>query len=749
MPFDSPDLPLGALLSDIEVGKVQLPDFQREWKWDDPRIASLLATITLGYPVGIVMMLETGGPGVDFAPKPLAGINGSALHSPEQLLLDGQQRLTSLYQSLKSQRPVDTIDPRGKKLQRWYLIDIAKALQDEGDREEAIISVPADLQLRDNFGRTVVADYSSIQKQCEANVFPLWIAFDMPKVFRWHGIYTAGDHARVQRWDEFFQRVVNNVISYTVPVIVLKKATPKEAVCTVFEKVNTGGVPLNVFELLTATFAGDKVHRDFRLNDDWRARHARLAAKPVLRSVENTDFLQAVALLASRARRERHLASGGDIASAPGITCKRKDILRLTLAEYLQYASQVEAALLWAAGFLAQQHVFRSEDLPYRTQLVPLAAVKAVLGQEAESHAADKKLRRWYWSGVLGELYGGTTETRFARDLEQVVPWVAEDGPEPITVSEAGFQASRLLTLRTRNSAAYKGVYALLMREGCMDWANRQPMNMATFLDLAVDIHHIFPKAWCDNHQIAPAQRESIVNKTALAARTNRRIGGRSPAEYVKTLEVTAGIAGEELDRILATHLLDPGLLRSADFTEFFADRRSRLLELIGQAMGRPVLDADGDAPSAFVDEPEEAIDSEVEISEAGPDRASVRPEKQITTVTVETEFPAEAQPDLAVLERGFHAAMVDVYRRARQEAGYQAGYFLQMVSEHGGLETARRLLHAPAPSEGFTALWERHRLDLTVEAIVLQPEFAPLFTDEDRDIARIRLREYGYSAAE
>jgi hypothetical protein len=126
---------------------------------------------------------------------------------------------------------------------------------------------------------------------------------------------------------------------------------------------------------------------------------------------------------------------------------------------------------------------------------------------------------------------------------------------------------------------------------------------------------------------------------------------------------MTAGVAGEELDRILATHLLDPSLLRSADFTEFFADRRSRLLELIGQAMGRPVLDADGDAPSAFVDEPEEAIDSEVEINQAGP----------------------EDQPDLAALERGFHEAMVDVYRRARQEAGYQAGYFLQMVSEHGG----------------------------------------------------------------
>jgi hypothetical protein len=70
------------------------------------------------------MMLETGGSDVNFAPKPLADVNGIAVHPPEQLLLDGQQRLTSLYQSLKSQRPVETLDPQGKKLRRWYLIDI-------------------------------------------------------------------------------------------------------------------------------------------------------------------------------------------------------------------------------------------------------------------------------------------------------------------------------------------------------------------------------------------------------------------------------------------------------------------------------------------------------------------------------------------------------------------------------------------------------------------------------------------------
>ncbi|MFC0532819.1 GmrSD restriction endonuclease domain-containing protein [Phytohabitans kaempferiae] len=603
---------LGVLMADVEAGKVQLPDFQREWKWEDPRIASLLATVSLGYPIGVVMMLETGGPDVNLAPKLISGVPEAGTVSPEQLLLDGQQRLTSLYQAVRAQRPVNTFDPRGKKLQRWYLIDIEKALGDDGDREEAIISVPPDLKLRDDFGRTVTADYSTTELQCKNDVFPLWLAFDMPKIFEWNTQYVGGDPTRAARWNEFFQRVLNNIISYTVPVIVLKKSTPKEAVCTVFEKVNTGGVPLNVFELLTATFAGDKAFPDFRLNDDWHERKKRLDTKPVLRGVENTDFLQAVSLVTTYARRMDHLAQGRDAAQAPGVSCKRRDILRLKLADYIEYSPRVEAGLLWAAGFLAQQHVFKSADVPYRSQLVPLAAIKAMLGPDADTHSWGAKLRRWYWSGVLGELYGGSTETRFARDLEQVVAWIRDSGPEPGTVSEASFQSSRLLTLRTRNSAAYKGIYALLMREGCMDWIYQQQLNIASFLELNVDIHHIFPKAWCDRVKVDRAKRESIVNKTALSAKTNRRIGGRSPADYVTKIEAAAGISGRDLDAILATHLVDPAALRAADFEAFFAARREHLLALIGEAMGKKVMDAEAESPAAFEDEAEDPTDSEL-----------------------------------------------------------------------------------------------------------------------------------------
>ena len=96
-------------------------------------------------------------------------------------------------------------------------------------------------------------------------------------------------------------------------------------------------------------------------------------------------------------------------------------------------------------------------------------------------------------------------------------------------------------------------------------------------------------------------------------------------------------------------------------------------------------------------------------------------------------------------LETEFDAAMMNIYHCALNEAGYRASRFLQMLMENGGLETARILVHADEESEGYTALWERGRLDLTVEALVIKPKWDPLFATEDRAKARQRLEQYGF----
>jgi hypothetical protein len=103
--------------------------------------------------------------------------------------------------------------------------------------------------------------------------------------------------------------------------------------------------------------------------------------------------------------------------------------------------------------------------------------------------------------------------------------------------------------------------------------------------------------------------------------------------------------------------------------------------------------------------------------------------------------------PDMDI-NRQFANGMKEIYTRAKSEAGYTATAYLQMLGDHGPIETARRLVLSPAPSSGFTQLWERRRLDLTVEALVLEPRFAELFDDELRDRARDRLEQYGYAVS-
>ena len=341
---------------------------------------------------------------------------------------------------------------------------------------------------------------------------------------------------------------------------------------------------LNVFELLTASFAAD----DFQLRDDWNEREQRLKGQhPVLRGLHSDDFLQCISLLVTQARRREVLAAGTTSDKAPGISCKRKDILKLEVADWQTWADRAEAGFVSTARFLHGQKIFKARDLPYRTQLVPLAAILVDLYRDGETEGTRRQISRWFWCGVLGELYGGATETRFARDLPEVVSWVRDETTYPTTVQESNFQANRLLTLRTRNSAAYKGLYALLMREGGRDFRTGEPIEAQTFFDDRIDIHHIFPEKWCKTENIKPATYNSVINKTAISVRTNRQIGSRAPSRYLPALEKKAGIDTTQMDEILTSHCIEPASLRSDGFWDFYAARAEALLDHIEAATGR------------------------------------------------------------------------------------------------------------------------------------------------------------------
>jgi hypothetical protein len=585
--FDSTKTGLKSILADVEKGKIQLPDFQRGWVWDDNRIKGVLASVAKSFPIGAIMLLEMGNESVRFktqsiegAPKPDQDVK------PDYLILDGQQRITSLYQTIIANQVVKTKNEKKYEIKRWYYIDMKKAMNGDFDLEEAIISINEDKKITKNIGRDIILDLSKPEYEYENLMYPVHMVDEYSD---WRGEFNAYwdyDKEKIKFWDAFEKKIISSINNYQIPVIILKKENPKEAVCQVFEKVNTGGVSLNVFELLTATFAAD----DYDLKEKWESIKKRLRNYQNLKNVTGTDIIQSVTLISTYRKRQQTLINSESEEKIPAVNCKRKDMLNLTLSEFKNNVDNILDGFIKASKLLVEANIFKARDLPYGTQLIPMAAILAVIGHKINDMSYKSKLMQWYWSGVLGELYGSANETRYALDLPQVVDWLNGLDKIPNTIYDANFSPSRLHTLRTRNSAAYKGIYALLLGEGAFDWLNGTSITIQNYFEESVDIHHIFPKNWCEKQGLNRDDYDCIINKTPLAASTNRYIGGENPSNYLARLEKRLQNSAEQLADIMESHLVDIKDLRSDDFYSFFNNRKESILIKIEKAMNKKII---------------------------------------------------------------------------------------------------------------------------------------------------------------
>jgi hypothetical protein len=195
---------------------------------------------------------------------------------------------------------------------------------------------------------------------------------------------------------------------------------------------------------------------------------------------------------------------------------------------------------------------------------------------------------------VFGELYGGANETRFGLDLPDVVQWVA-GGNEPRTIRDSSFSPTRLLSLQSRLAAAYKGLAALLMKHGGKDFITGTPIDLNTYFNNAIDIHHIFPRVWCEAQKLPREKWNSVINKAPLAAGTNRYIGGDAPSNYLSRIQKHKQVDQNSLDTFLVSHVIPVSHLRSDDFAGFTRDRASALLKLIETVTGKSIAGRDSE----------------------------------------------------------------------------------------------------------------------------------------------------------
>jgi Protein of unknown function DUF262 len=203
--------PLARLLEEAHDGRIQVPEFQRELILTDEWMKGLLASVSLGYPIGAVMMLEAGASEMRFETSPIA--DSPSPGEPERLLIDGRRRITGLYQALASGRPVQIRDGGNEPAQRWYSIDIAAALDPAVDRDQAIISAP---------------ELSGAESEREQSLFPLRLVFGADtERGRWLNTYAGHSAGRSRRFEN---EILAAFDGYHVPTIALGKETTRWSV---------------------------------------------------------------------------------------------------------------------------------------------------------------------------------------------------------------------------------------------------------------------------------------------------------------------------------------------------------------------------------------------------------------------------------------------------------------------------------------------------------------------------------------
>ena len=584
------------LLNDIDEGRLQLPDFQRDYVWKDVDSRRLIASVARGYPFGALLTIGTGGQ-TKFMARPLQGVDCGPGNAKE-LLLDGQQRMTSLFMATYSSQPVRTKRSHNKEVKRFYFIDMAIALDPNADFENCIIGVPEDMKLSSYEGKKPGPNLSNEEEQYEWHLFPLNMTFDF---ISWYHSYLSywkvkGKNLEI-RAKEFHKNVIDVIVNYKIPVIQLRSDCTSEAICLVFEKVNVGGEPLDAFELLTAKYASD----DFKLRDDWNGPQGKpsLGKKSIIKGpqglevmsrIKPIEFLQGCTLIHTLNEREKQGSKKLKGKEISKVSCNRAALLELPCSAYQKYEKQTLDGFLEAGRFLSERQIILHKNMPYPVLIIGLAVAFALLGKEGRSAPAKAKISRWFWTAALSELFRSGSDSRLARDIPELVKWVRGAKNEPPTVAEGRFFEDKLDTLKNRTTDAFKAVYALLLQQECRDFVNGDKISTMDNAQEIVDVHHIFPKAWCEREGYGEKEYDSIVNKTPLSAVTNKELSGRAPSEYLRHIEDKYGIDPADLDKFLETHLIEPKYLRGDQFGKFLESRKEKISEVIWEAMGRRVL---------------------------------------------------------------------------------------------------------------------------------------------------------------
>jgi hypothetical protein len=541
---------LKELLGEIHSRVAVLPDFQRDFVWEPGATQELIVSIAYNYPAGSILRVRDMHQ--VFAAREFEGAPKLGEHKYTFLVLDGQQRLTSLYQAFY-----------GVGDHRYYL-DLRKLMAGM-DFEDAIFYARATTkwaQAREDFelqAAELILPLSVLRGG--AGQFGQWsrkVARQLPDQDR---------IALEDTLDVIEERWIRIIDDYHFPVVTLSSETKPDALCTIFETLNRTGVKLSVFELLTARFWPQNI----RLRDLWQAAQD---SYPIIADFEVDPYyvLQAIAL-----------------ACRKNPSCKRGDVLELTAADIVIWWPKVIAGLATGLTILRDDcKVMLPRWLPYNTMLVPFAAVLAKVGLPNTPAAGAQRelLKRWFWCAVFSQAYESSPNSQAARDVTELQTWLA-GGTPPEVVSTFRFDPKTLRDVTPRQRSIYRGTICLILGAGTRDFHTQAVVTGKMMLDEGIDDHHIFPAKYLEKTGVAQARlRDCVLNRTLIDRTTNQMISDRAPSVYMSDIRNTPGFP---FDAVLASHYLPIDVaspLIINDFDAFLLWREQQLWQQIKNVTG-------------------------------------------------------------------------------------------------------------------------------------------------------------------
>ncbi|GLV81720.1 hypothetical protein Slala03_14090 [Streptomyces lavendulae subsp. lavendulae] len=557
--FQTNPLQVLNIVTRIQSQEIALPDFQRDFVWDSTRTAELLGSIMSRYPVGTLLFWEQGE-GQAFASRSFDGAPSSPDKLPSVLVLDGQQRLTSLYQALT-----------GSGDERYFIkvdefVDIpSRSVREvpDVDFEKAIFSMPTAAKT----SRRSRPPQPSHLPIAEVHQFDDWLDDYADTIENDPDLPLTAKEAK-SLYREMRDKYISPLKTYGLPVLTLPSSTSMDAVCTIFETLNRTGKPLGPFELLTARFFPQGVN----LRDLWDEAEANHRALKEFR-IDPYNILQAICL------RVRGSA-------------QRADVLKKLNGEDIKAHWQSATA-----GFAGVIDMIQSDCgvtshkwLPYGMLLTPMAAVwdKQKELKPLERPQALRRLQQFFWASTFTTNYDQGANSQMGADYSRLSKWIAAgEGEAPEAIGELHINATTLRTATVRRKALYSGLICLLTKNKAADFHTGQ--SMTTTRAREAESHHIFPKAYLTKQQGAESS-ELMLNRSLIDGETNRIISNHAPSLYIEKMKAAYG--EQRLADVLASHAIaceqGGGLLKD-DYTTFLDERLEIVIQLIEEATGKVI----------------------------------------------------------------------------------------------------------------------------------------------------------------